>query len=285
METKNQNKTTALVALNEARETFAVTMREAQNLDIVSNVAGAFDAAILVNKMEAVMTDDVMNAVFMPLQGKKIGFKTDKIYPVDVVRTCIIDAAAYGLLSTGNQFNIIAGSMYPTKEGFTALLAKLKTTDLRLVYSFSFDPEAPTKSSDASYMVIPCRIAYKTAREDLNGIFKYPAFVKSNGATSTTDQLRGKAERKCKKAFYEFITGLDLGEGDADEVQDAVVIDVTGEEQVKADVQQEAETAPSFADTDAQEARTEGRDLGGGMAANENFDGGSTSQRRKPSFA
>jgi hypothetical protein len=219
------NTNTALVTMNEAKERFAVTMREAQDLDIVNNVAGAFDVAIIISKLRAVLTDDIMKQVFMPLQGQKIGFRSDKIYPVDTVRNCIIDAAALGMLPTGNQFNIIAGNMYPTKEGYTALLAKMKQT-MGLVYSFEFDPETTAKSADPNYVAIPCRISYKTNRDDLKGWFKYTAMVKSNGTTSTTDQLRGKAERKCKKAFFEFLTGMDLGDADATETVDAAYTEV-----------------------------------------------------------
>lgn len=225
-----QNNNTALVALNEAKEKFAMVMKEAQNLDIVNNVAGAFDAAIVITKLRAVMTDDIMKQVFMPLQGQKIGFRTDRTYPVETVRNCIIDGAANGLLPTGNQFNIIAGNMYPTKEGYTALLAKLKASPMKLVYSFEFDPDATVKSSDPSYVAIPCRISYKTAKEDLNGIFRHVAMVKSNGTTSTTDQLRGKAERKCKKAFYEFLTGIDLGDADVEDAQYTVISSTSGSE-------------------------------------------------------
>jgi len=221
--------TTAVLAT--AKENFTLALTDARSLDIVNNVAAAFDTAVIVNRLEACLTPEVMQAVFMPLMNKKIGFKTDRDpskldkrtgkYPVPyseaVVRTCIIDAAANGLLPTGNQFNIISGTMYPTKEGYTALLTKLKST-MGLVYSFEFDPETTVKSADPSYVAIPCRISYKTNRDDLKGWFKYTAMVKSNGETSSTDQLRGKAERKCKKAFFEFLTGLDLGDGDADTV-------------------------------------------------------------------
>lgn len=224
--------TTSLTTLNEAKQEFALAMQDAQSLDIVNNLAAAFDAALIVNKLEAILTDQVMDTVFMPLMNKKIGFKTDRdpskkdkrtgTYPTpysrDVVRTCIIDGAANGLLPMGNQWNIISGQMYPTKEGYTALLSKMKAS-MGLVYSFEFDPEVNAKSADPSYVAIPCRISYKTNRDDLKGWFKYVAMVKSNGETSTTDQLRGKAERKCKKAFFEFLTGLDLGDADADTVE------------------------------------------------------------------
>ena len=230
-----------LAVLDNARENFSVAMKDAQRLDIVNNVCGAFDAAIIVQKLEAILTDEIMDAVFMPLMNKKIGFRTDrdpsrpdkrtgvapKPYTRDVVRTCIIDAAANGLLPTGNQFNIISSTMYPTKEGYTALLAKLKASPMQLVYTFEFDPETKAVSADPTYVAIPCRVGYKTSREDMKGWFKYVAMVKSNGETSTTDQLRGKAERKCKKAFFEFLTGIDLGDADASETIDVPYTEVT----------------------------------------------------------
>jgi hypothetical protein len=95
-----------------------------------------------------------------------------------------------------------------------------------LIYSFEFDAETTVKSADPSYVAIPCKVSYKTNREDLKGIFKYVAMVKSNGTTSTTDQLRGKVERKCKKAFVEFLTGMDLGDADASETVDVTYTEV-----------------------------------------------------------
>lgn len=233
-----QNNNMSLVALDSAKQNFALAMKEASSIELFDNAEAAFQTAVVVNKLEAVLTDEIMDAVFMPLMNKKIGFKTDrdpsrpdkrtgiapKPYSREVVRTCIIDAAANGLLATGNQFNIISGTMYPTKEGYTALLAKLKATK-GLMYSFEFDYETTAKSSDPSYVAIPCRISYKTQSD--KGWFKYVAMVKSNGETSTTDQLRGKAERKCKRAFFEFLTGMDLGDADAAETVDVTYTEVS----------------------------------------------------------
>lgn len=250
------NKTLALV---QSKEQFALAMKDAENLDIVNNTAAAFDAAIVIHKLRAVLTDDIMKQVFMPLQGQKIGFRTDKIYPVETVRNCIIDAAANGLLTTGNQFNIIAGNMYPTKEGYTALLAKLKKSDLRLSYLFEFDPETKATSADPSYVAIPCRISYKTSKDDMKGFFKYIALVKSNGATSTTDQLRGKAERKCKKAFFEFLTGIDLGDGDADTV-DVPYEDVTERKTPSQKAREAMEKLRAKKEAEEEEARLQAMD-------------------------
>lgn len=213
-----------LAVIESAKDSFVSCMESARGLDIVNNCAAAFDAAVVINRLKAVLTDEVMTAVFLPLQGQKIGFRTDKSYPLDIVRTCIIDAAANGLMPTGNQFNIIAGNMYPTKEGYTALLSRLKQSEMKLQYSFEFDAESNIKSADPQYMAIPCKVSYKTSSESTKGFFRYTALVKVNrnqagDVTSNIDQLRGKAERKCKKAFFEFLTGLDLGDGDADNIE------------------------------------------------------------------
>lgn len=215
-----------LPALQESKNEFAMALTDAINLDIVNNVAGAFDAAIIVARLEAVLTDEVMESVFMPLMNKKIGFLTDhdpnrprngvtpKPYSPAIVRTCIIDAASMGLKPTGNQFNIIAERMYPTKEGFTALL-KNYSIQHDLKYIFMFDSSAQPQSTP-EWDYIPCIIQYQLNGETQKP-FKYVASVnKKNG--SNIDQMRGKAERKCKKAFYEYLTGNDLGDADADTV-------------------------------------------------------------------
>ena len=226
------------MVLANAKESFAMALKDAQSIDLVNNMASVFDAAIIVNRLEQVLTNEVMDAVFMPLMNKRIGFLTDHdpnkpnkngVRPVpysrEVVRTAIIDAAMVGLQPIGNQFNIISGTMYPAKAGFSAILQRMKQSN-GLIYNFEFDPEVSVKSADPSYMAIPCRISYKTNRDDLKGFFKYVAMVKINGETSSTDQLRGKAERKCKKAFVEFLTGLDLGDADASETVDVSYTEV-----------------------------------------------------------
>ena len=48
---------------------------------------------------------------------------------------------------------------------------------------------------------------------------------------SSNDQIRGKAERKAKKALYEYITGSDFGDGDetSTQVVDAVAVEIKQE--------------------------------------------------------
>ena len=100
----------------------------------------------------------------MPLMNTKVGFRTDRDgkpdkngrvkppYEVATVREAIIDAAIIGLLPTGNQFNIISSTMYPTKEGYTALLKKIGA-------KYIIDVQQDT-SQNPAYAVFPCKVTY-----------------------------------------------------------------------------------------------------------------------------
>ena len=198
---------------------WAAAVQTAQSIQLQDNSCAAFQAVTAVQLLRTALTDNVMNTVFIPLMNTKIGFKTDRDpnragkngpvtpYPANVVRDCLIDAMCIGLLPTGNQFNIIAGSMYPTKEGYTALLNKIECK-----YIISLGPDQQPK--DAPFAEIPCRINYEQ-RGDKGG-YNFIATVKKDGYSSM-DQLRGKAERRAKKSLYEYLTGCDFGEADEQE--------------------------------------------------------------------
>ena len=82
--------------------------------------------------------------------------------------------------------------MYPTKEGYTSLLRKL---GVKYFIEVSYD-----KSQTQGFAEIPCKISYQYNGEK-NG-FSIIATVKKDNYSSP-DQLRGKAERRAKKALYE----------------------------------------------------------------------------------
>lgn len=196
---------------------FVATLAEADGLAIAENAGAAFQAAAIVVKLRDVLTDDVMNAVFMPLMNTKVGFLTDKpgydrktgevkpTYPISVVRDAIVDAAFLGLLPTGNQFNIIAERMYPTKEGFTHLLKKLGVK--------YFITKTPLPDNTPTCANICCKVCYE--HQGNKNSFSINVPVKKDNYSSL-DQIMGKAERKAKKALYEYITGCDLGDADED---------------------------------------------------------------------
>ena len=86
----------------------------------------AYATAKSIETLKTLLTPEYMHPI-MQLQGNRLGFKTDKDkgsgYPVDVVKNCLIEAVLMGLQPYGNEFNIIAGNTYPTKEGLGRVLA------------------------------------------------------------------------------------------------------------------------------------------------------------------
>ncbi len=242
MSTENKQET-GLSVIDAAKKKFELACKDASALQIVNNFGAAFTAVNVIALLREALTDEVMNKVFMPLMNTKVGFLTDRngrprsgnrpalpVYTIPVVRDAIIDAVSIGLLPTGNQFNIIAERMYPTKEGYTALLRRL---GVKYFIDVSFD-----KGQNPSFAEIPCKINYEYNGEK-NG-FSVTATVKKD-EYSSPDQLRGKAERRAKKALYEYITGCDFGEADEhSSVVDAQYEDVT--DKVATEIKEKANT-------------------------------------------
>lgn len=164
-----------------------------------------------IEALRLAMNDEYMSKI-TPLAGSKIGFRTDKDkeggYSVAIVKDCVIQATLTGVEVVGNQFNIIAGNMYVTKEGFQHLLKKIPGL-LFNIYASSVQI-----SSDSKSAVVSMKIDYK-----LNGTSEsevVPFGVKMN-AYMGADGAIGKAERKARKWLYEKITGLDIGDGEPDD--------------------------------------------------------------------
>lgn len=232
-----------------SKQKFETACQSARSLQIANNFGTAFEAVNAVALLREALTPEVMSKVFMPLMNTKVGFLTDRtgkpnskgtvypVYSVDIVRDAIIDAVSIGLLPTGNQMNIIAERMYPTKEGYTYLLKRL---GVKYILDISYD-----KGVNPNFAEIPVKISY-----DHNGdknSFTVVSTVKKD-SYSSHDQLRGKAERRAKKVLYEYITGCDFG--DADEgsgIADVSFVDVTNEPQLqKLNFKTEAEARTFF---------------------------------------
>lgn len=206
-------------------------MRNASAIDIVNNFGAAFNAAQVIGLLREALTDEVMKAVFMPLMNTKVGFRTDRdgkpdkngrtkpLYDIPTVRDAIIDAAIIGLLPTGNQFNIISGTMYPTKEGYTVLLKKIGAKYLIDVQQ--------DQSKDPAFAILPCKISY-AFNGDKNSLTVMATVRRDQ--YSSNDQLRGKAERRAKKALYEYLTGTDYGDADETSSRPNAVIDTVAVE-------------------------------------------------------
>ena len=236
-----------------AQEKFEVALRDASAIDIVNNFGAAFNAARVITLLREALTDEVMARVFMPLMNTKVGFRTDRdgkpdkqgrvkpLYDVPTVRDAIIDAAIIGLLPTGNQFNIISGTIYPTKEGYTVLLKKIGA---KYVIDVQQD-----RSQNPAFAEFPCKITYSYNGE--KNSLTINATVRRD-QYSSNDQLRGKAERRAKKALYEYLTGTDYGEADETSSRPNAVIDT-----VAVEISEKGNAGPAIGFDDAEVATVE----------------------------
>ena len=198
------------------REALELACKMAADTQIVANAASFFMASEIVQTIDQALTPEVIEKVAMPLMNRRCGFLTDKReggYPADVVRDAMIDAITIGLLPVGNQFNIIAGKMYPTKEGYTALLDKLGVKYLPYIGS--------PKCEEQGYYKFPCEMKYyyKSEAKPVMKNFKIEVSVPVKNGSQSIDMLSGKAERRFKKRFHEFLTGLDYGDADEESGQ------------------------------------------------------------------
>jgi hypothetical protein len=193
----------------------------------------AFMVAEAVNELRAIMNPKVMES-FMKLQNTSIGFKTDRKdgYPVDVVRDCIIDATMNGVYCVGNEFNIISCQCYITRNGFGHKLRDIPD------FSWIETPGVPKFMGDKGALIeyhLEWWHKGKHFEKTLNLAIRVNAGM---GA----DAIIGKASRKARAWLYATVTGMEIGDGDAD---DSAVIPAEEikespfEQQAAGDVQEE----------------------------------------------
>lgn len=154
------------------------------------------------------LTPQVMAPV-MALQGRSVGFKTDKDlsggYPVEVVRDCLIEAAMQGVFPCGNEFNIIGGRAYVTKEGMGR---KLKSVN---GLSYHITPGVPRQSAGGAVvtMTVAWTYAGKAESKDLE------ICTRVNSGMGA-DAILGKATRKARAWLWQVITGQEVPEGETE---------------------------------------------------------------------
>lgn len=195
---------------------------------LASNVNGfqkAFVMSSAIEIIKAQLSDEYMKPI-MSLQGTNLGFKTDQDtvkqkngskwetvpgpgYPLEIVRDCLIEATFLGLEVTGNQFNIIGGNMYPTREGFGALLDKMQGLKKNFTYTNISQPAGQKVAN------VKVQIDWMINNEPKKQIIDFP--IKSNEYTSY-DALIGKAERKAKRWLFNTIKGTDISDGDVNDI-------------------------------------------------------------------
>lgn len=169
----------------------------------------------------------------MPLMNCRVGFLTDRDpqrsrsdkavtpYTVGQVREALIEALLRGLYPVGNEFNIISGSCYTTKEGYERLVRELPgLTDLKVAPGVPHLREGgavvrvgATWKLDGKAMVL----------EDEDGK-PTPSIAVRLNAGMGTDAAIGKALRKAYARIYQRVTGTVHSDGAADEPPDLPVL-------------------------------------------------------------
>lgn len=215
------------------------------SLAAMSSLTQAVTLATGIQQLRSLLTDDVMNAVFMPLQSSALGFLTDKDappkditpderrvwvpgYKVNVVRDVVVEMLIHGLRPVGNEINIISRRMYAAKNGLARLVGEFPgLTDLVVV------PSAPClndKGSDARIAVnaswrlngSPMSLSRDvTKRQD--GTIQDERFSIRVNYGMGADAIAGKAMRKAYAAILSTLTGSKLT------IQDGDITDTIGE--------------------------------------------------------
>jgi hypothetical protein len=155
------------------------------------------------------------------LQNTALGFLTDrpdqtKAYPDDVVRDAVIEAMLRGAQPIGNEFNIISGRCYLTRQYFERQVRQFPgLTKLRVTFG------VPQTAQNQGGALVPC-----TATWELNGQPERIDCTESDGldkriavrvnAGMGVDAILGKATRKLYARIFQRVTGSDWVDVDAE---------------------------------------------------------------------
>lgn len=181
------------------------------------------------------LSEEIVETVFMHLQGTPLGFITDKDkdggYPVAVVRECLIEAMLKGLQPINNEFNIISGRCYGARNGLERLVKDWPgLTDLR------WTPGVPQMAGEKGALV-SMRATWKLGGRDME-LYRGQTKRKNEKGEEEVEDTRiavkvnsgmgpdaiiGKAERKMFKAIYSILTGGKVS------IEDGEAIDTVGE--------------------------------------------------------
>lgn len=185
-----------------------------------------------VNQLRHALTEDIVKAVFVPLQGSPLGFVTDKDrdggYPAAVIRDCVIEALVQGLRPIGNEFNVIAGRMYAAKNGLMRLVQEFPgVTDLQII------PGVPAMTDKGA--LVPMRLTLRRdgkplelvreLRKAADGTLDDTRIPIRLNAGMGVDAVIGKATRKILKAALDMLRGntMVMADGDAIETVGEIV--------------------------------------------------------------
>lgn len=171
------------------------------------------------NQIRTMMSDAIMADV-MSLMNTPLGFKTDrkppsKSYSVDEVRDVAIIAMIDGGQFVGNDFNIIAGQYYRTKEQLERRVQTwpgLSNLHIQLDVPVNANGGALV-GGKATWRMDgkPCQLEFRSSD---NGDQRIPIRVNEGMGV---DAVLGKATRKALKRIWDVLQGYEADDFDPDD--------------------------------------------------------------------
>lgn len=209
-----------------ANETVAALDKAAAAGMLAQKEVSQFKRTIMVSmaigELQNLLTPKIMEPI-MNLQNRSLGFRTDNPngYPVDVVKDCLIEATLKGVYPVGNEFNIIAGRCYITKEGYFHKLRDIPN------FTWIEVPGIPRNVGDTGAVV---KISLEWTLEGKQFSKELELAIRVNRGMGA-DAIIGKATRKARAWLFTTVTGQEVGDGDVEEDN---AIDVTANEPATA---------------------------------------------------
>lgn len=178
----------------------------------VNMMAVAAAKANVIAQLQILLNDGLVGNIKKTLENTNLGFKTDKAqggYPLATIRTCLVEAAIKGAYWHNNEFNIIAGNCYFTKEGLKGMMDRnSRFSEVKL----SFGIPKVEKENQRAIIEVKATWKYDGKPDSIDAVIP----IKWNQYT-TDDAIIGKANRKIRARIIEQATGNVIPEADADE--------------------------------------------------------------------
>jgi hypothetical protein len=214
-----QEELKAIIALDETLQQGKRAIVEAEQSG--SLMLKGLMTARVAQQVRSMISPAMMRDV-MALMNSPLGFKTDRgpnsklqAYSEEVVRDVVIAALMDDARLVGNEFNIIAGNYYRTKEQL-----ERKVKEFPGLREFRYSLAVPQSASGGALVA-------GWASWKLNGVADRIDCVQAEGFDSRipvrvnegqgSDAILGKATRKLLYRVLKRLTGQDLGDAEADE--------------------------------------------------------------------
>jgi hypothetical protein len=180
------------------------------------NITGFQKAHIVsgaIVQLKTLLDAEYMSPI-MALQGTSLGFRTDKDktggYPVDVVQYCLIEAVLKGYQPTNNEFNIIAGNMYPTKNGLERKANEWQGLKYSIVQSIK------VFSTENKNALVEALIKWEINGDSREETVPIPLKIDS---WTSVDAVIGKGKRKALAWLLSVVSGEVVTDGDVDDLK------------------------------------------------------------------